>query len=378
MRVLLQTLGLWEFRKKRAAFYTELAKSLDGKEQFRVFLQEELRIAKSKMTRNDSRAMALQSMLKKLSVGEQYQMSKILAEVMPQSDRLMLSALDDSKNKGKTLRALAQAIDEQKKAKSVILKAILPPLVLIPGVAGFAYVLSTKSIPVIAKIAPPQVWTPYNQAVRDAADLVANQGFMLMLSGALLLTVFLLSLPRWTGALRDRLERTPKKVAMILFPVFPFVLPLTIYRDFQVAQMMSSLAVLLESGRTLTDSLRLLTMNASPWMRSHLRKVLVHLTHAPTDYLPAFSRGLLSPSLLARLATTIRIQPKFDRILIQLGTEGADQIRSEIELTAKSLNFVFMIICASLVLFFYMGQFSISQSMSDALDPMNKARERLK
>ena len=116
---------------------------------------------------------------------------------MTQGDRMMLSAVDDAKDKPGTLRALSDAIKAQKEAKAVIWKAIFPPMVLLPGVAGFSYVLATQSIPIIVKVAPPEVWTPFNQAVRDVAEYLANHGAITAIGVIAAIVAFAYALPRW-------------------------------------------------------------------------------------------------------------------------------------------------------------------------------------
>ena len=51
-------INLMDFRGKREAFYEQLAKSIENKEQFKTFLEEELKIARHKRTRNSSREAA--------------------------------------------------------------------------------------------------------------------------------------------------------------------------------------------------------------------------------------------------------------------------------------------------------------------------------
>lgn len=368
-------LQLMDFRSKRDEFYLQLAKSLERRERLRTFLFEEQKIAKAKATRDSSRDFAMQRMINKLSQGQDFRISQILAEVMPKEDQLMLSAVDQAKDKAETLRSLVTAIREQKQARALIYKSMFPPMVMLPGVFIFSYVLATQSIPIIAKIAPPEVWTPYNAAVRDFSENVANHGFKVM--GILLALVVFMAyqMPRWKGPLRGRIERIPQGVGLLIFPVFPIALPLSIYRDFQVSLLLTSLAVLLKSGSTLTGALDSLRSTAQPWMQWHLRRVSRHLYVAPTEYVDAFAKGLLSPKLLARLATTIRSDTRFDRVLIDMGTQGIAEVRREIEKTSKGLNTLLLLAAAACVLFLYVGQLSIAQSMTDALDPVNKMRQ---
>lgn len=366
---------LLDFRSKRDQFYLQLARSIERKERLRTFLIEELKIAKDRRTQDDSRAKALDMILQKLSRGHEYRMSQLLYEVMPAQDRLMLSAVDVSKDKAGTLRSLITAVEEQRSARSLMIRALMPPMILLPGVFIFSYVLATQSIPVIVKVAPPEVWTPFNAGVRWFSEQVAAHGFQVVGVMLVLIALFMYQLPRWHGNLRSTFEQVPQGFAALLFPVLPFVLPLSIYRDFQVAQLLTSLAVLLKSGATLTDALDSMRRNASPWMRWHLRRVSRHLHTAPTEYIQAFSKGLLSPRVLARLATTIRNGRRFDEVLIELGTIGVQEVRKEIEMTSKTLNTILMLVAASLVLFLYVGQLSITDSMTTALDPINKMKQ---
>ena len=209
-------------------------------------------------------------------------------------------------------------------------------------------------------------------SVRMVAETLASHGGMIVLGVIGAIVAFTYSLPRWKGNLRSALEQVPQGWGFLLFPVAPFLLPLSIYRDFQVSLLVTSLAVLLKSGATLSSALETLKRNADPWMRWHLKKIMNHLNVAPTDYIPAFSKGLMSPKLLARLATTIRNNPQFDKILIQLGTEGGEDIRNEIGNTAKGLNAVLLSAAAAVVVFLYVGQLSISQSMTEELDPVKR------
>jgi type II secretory pathway component PulF len=365
---------LMDFRGKRDEFYLQLAKSIERKERLRTFLVEEQKISKAKATRNSSRAVALTLMLQKLSQGQEFKISQILADVVPKEDRLLLASVDFSKDKPETLRALVLAIREQKQAKSLLFKALVPPFIMLPGVFIFSYILATKSIPVIAKIAPPEVWTPFNASVRSFSEGVAAYGFPVIGLVMFAVLFFGYQLPRWHGKWRGRIERIPQKLGLFLFPVFPIALPLSIYRDFQVNLLLTSLAVLLKSGASLTTALDSLRANSQPWMQWHLRRVTKHLYIAPTEYIEAFAEGLLSPRLLARLATTIRSDNRFDRVLIELGTQGVTEVRKEIEGSSKGLNTLLMIASAACVVFLYTGQLSIAQSMTEALDPVNKMK----
>jgi len=258
-------------------------------------------------------------------------------------------------------------------------------MILLPGVAVFAYVISSKAIPVVAKTAASagpsaeaMVWTPFNSLVRTVANGLVQYGWMMALALVIGIAFYFYQLPRWTSRRRYRFEAMPRRRAILLLPVAPWLLPLGLYRDFQVGMMLSAMAVMLKAGLTLRNSLEVIRSTSSPWMRGHVRRILVHLEHNTTDYVGAFSKGLLSPSLLARLASTIRTQPQFSEVLIKIGLDGAAEVRKEVSSTAAVLNTTLLIAAGSFLLFLYIGNLSISTALSDALDPTVRLLSRHK
>lgn len=374
---LIHNFKLMKFRKDRPEFYQELAKSVESKEQLRDFLAEELRIAVAPKTRNDSRAYALRIMARKQAIAEQNRYSVLLGSVMPANDRLMLTALDDAPDKPALLRTLSQAIISQREIIGIVRGKVIPPLLMLPGVFIFCYILATKSIPIIVQIAPPEVWTTFNTSVRLSAEFFANHGGKALLVSAALIAAFMYQLPRWVGTWRTRAESVSPRVATLVFPVFPFLLPLGIYRDLQVGLMFSSLAVMLQAGRTLTEALQTVRGASQPWMKWHLRRVLSHLEMYPTEYTKSFSKGLMSPQLLARLASQIRTNPRFDEVLIKIGTQGGDDIAKEVCRQSTIINAQLMIGGAALFMYMMIGQLSISQSLSEEMSPAAMMKKRV-
>ncbi len=367
LKKVLSPIFLSDFRGTRAAFYEELAKSIENKEQFRTFLLEELKIARDPKTSNQSRATALSMMYGQLRSGEDFRLSTILGVAMPASDRLMLVSLDHSSNKVETLRILAASLREQALAKNLVVKAVIPPAILLPGISAFCWVMATQSLPIMVKMSPPDVWSPFNQSVRSFCEFVAQYGGTVVIVFVIVLIVFSWSISRWKGNFRAIFEQVPVNKGMLLFPVCPFFVPLSIYRDFQVSILFSSMAVLLQSGMTLTDTIRSLIPRSSPWMKWHLERVLYSLHYRPAEYMEAFSKGLLGPMLLAKLSSAIRHTPHFDKLIIKLGTSEGEQIRKQIGSVTKTLNTLLLLSMGGLMMYLYVGQFSISQSLTDAL-----------
>lgn len=366
------------FRSKRDDFYEQMAKSYESKESLRDFLTSEYEIASAKRTKNPSRAMALKIIRARLASGQQPRYSQLLSTVMPDDDKMLLAALDDAKDKPELMRFIAASIRNQRKMNALVKGKLVPPLMILPGAFAFSYVMATKSLPIIVKIAPPEVWGTFNMSVRVFADFVATYGLMSVGIAILLIIFYFYQLPRWTGPIRGALEKIGPGQAALLFPIAPYILPLGIYRDIQAGKLFSALSVMLQSGKTLSEALIEVRNSSQPWMRMHIRRVIAHLEVRTTDYSNAFAKGLLSPQVLSRLSSQIRTNPHFDQVLIEIGNRGSEDIFKEVDKQTSVVNSILLAFGGAVVAFMMIGQLNIGQSMTDEMSPQKQMQKRMK
>lgn len=364
------------FHKTRDEFYELLAKGITNRESLRTFLEAELKISRDPRTADRSRAFALEEMLKAVQVGESASLGAILARVAPKIDHIMLSALDSAKSKPDTLRELALAVREQRHGAAVLRKSMVPLVVLSPSICAMTYVIAFKAIPAASKMAGPEVWTPFNAAVRAFAQFLVTFGGPLVLAAIAAVILFLWHLPTYTHPLRYRFEQTAPKRAKLLFPIAPWILPLSIYRDYQAGMVVKALYVLLSSGATITDAISSLMRDASPWMRVHLKRMLRTMEEGDGNFVTAFSHGLMAPHALARMASNVRTTKNFEDVLQKLGTEGVAEIRREMEASARVMNWWFMGSAAAMMVFLYAGNVTIPLAVSDSLESGGRIHQR--
>lgn len=223
---LIHNFKLMGFRSHRDEFYEQMARAYENKEALREFLNEEFKISSNPKTKDDSRAYALKLIRNRLASGDQSKLSQLLGGIMPNGDSMMLGALDDAPDKVALMRQIAKSIRSQKKLMAIVKGKVVPPLLILPGAFGFCYVMATRSIPIIVKIAPAEVWSPFNLVVRTFAEFVAGYGFLSVGIIVALAFYFTYQLPRWHGPWRYRFEQVKPSTAALLFPVAPFLLPL--------------------------------------------------------------------------------------------------------------------------------------------------------
>lgn len=318
---------LLEFRMKRAEFYRDLAEMFRRSEPMLSFLEGE--ISNAKNTHQKSRLAALRLILDRLQTGENAsRLGYLLDGVMPRSDAMMLLAVDRAPSKTEALEALAVAVDNQSAIKRVVASYSLLPLALLPLSYGLIVILSSVIVS-IKKSAPPfvqeELWSGFNGVARVLAEFTHQHGPICFGLFIALLVFVVCSLPRWTGLFRLRLENWP------LFGL---------YRDLQTGILLTSLAMLLQTGSTLKAAIEDMSVVSSRWLRWHLRRVLASLDDNPNAMIDAFSRGLLSPYLLSRATTLKRSAPTFSHVLIELGTKEGPRVLNRVKLTAITANVI--------------------------------------
>ena len=368
---------LFEFHLNRSDFYRELAKSIRKTEPMRQFVEAELQVATSAVTGSASKAHAMRGALRQLSTGREHSITATIGAIMPIRDKLMLGAVDRSRDQPATLEILANAIDDQMMAQKAIFFAVAKPSLYLAGAAALGYMISTEAIPAIEKTAPVEVWTPFNDTVRIVANVINNYGVLICALGLLLVLFFVSQLSKWRSPLRLRMERCNPVLAIWLTPVAPWLLPLAMYRDFQAGLVFSALAVWLGTGRSLKESLEAILQNSSPYLKSHIRRILNHLNANPTEYIEAFSKGLISQRLLAKMGSSIRNSPSFSDVIIEIGTTGNKEAREQVTKNAAVMNFTFVGLFIGLVMFLYVGLMNISNSMQTEMNPVRQIQREM-
>lgn len=365
----LHAIKLAGFRASRADFYVRLADSYQLKEALRDFLEEEHKIARGKDTADSSVAYALTLIRARFSQGQSSGLLGLLSGIVPDEDRVLLAAIDDSPKKDEMLRVLAGSITRANELKSMAKKRLIAPGFLLLIVLAMAYVNATMTLPVIIKAAPESVWNGFNSTYRAVNQFLAEFGILGAAGGVVMFGLFVRSLSRWTGAWRARFESVSPTRALLLFPVAPWILPLAVYRDIQVALMLISLSVILRSGASLKDALDTLQANGTPWMRWQIGKVMRHLAANETDVKGAFSKGLLSPSMLARLSSMARTNPRFDEVLIHLGQQGNAKVQEEAEVHLGRVATMVLVFAAMSMAYFQGGSQYLNTKMTSEMSP---------
>ena len=353
-----QWFKLYDFRSTRAVFYGDLSEMYRRGEAMLSFLEGEL--ANAKATKQTSRAAALRIILARFTSGaEGGRLEYLLHDVVPAGDAMMIAGVERSASKADALLALVQAVEQAGAMKKTILAYSVGPLIILPICIALIKVVANvlkqieDSTPVYVR---DQVWSGFNGVAKIIGDFSIKYGAVTLIVLIAATALLIWSLPRWTGPGRLRADK---------LPVY------SLYRDFQSGLLFSSMAMLLKTGGSLGGTLEDLARRASPVMRWQLRRVLRALDDAPTKTIQAFSRGILSPYLLARATTLHRTAPSFADVLIELGTTEGDRVLARVKRAALVANIAILSVLVTLATILALATITVPASFANAMDPAN-------
>lgn len=341
---------LWSF--ERADFYRALADGLDRKVGIRDFLERQA--SNARLLKNGTAFRIYRSMSARLAAGQGGTFADLLRGIAPHSDQLLMRAVDDAGvKKAEALLVSADAVEFQLQTQKLIFWEMLQPAAAVV-IAGYISYLTAQTIASIAKVAPASIWTGFNGFVRVLAEGVNEYGVTISVGLVVAFALLRFLLPRWTGAGRLKVENWPG---------------FALHRDYNAAVVLSSLAMMLTSGRSVREALDALRSTGRPWLRWHLGRIIYSLEQNPSDYLMAFGHGLMPRSVRARLADLTDSKSSFSDAMVQVGSKEIDTLKKRVEFTAKATGFTMLFTVGAFATVLTVGVMLLTSSMSAEADP---------
>lgn len=178
---------------------------------------------------------------------------------VPSEEAALISAGITS---GDTPTALAQAdklIVARQRIFKQMLSAAIYPIILLNLVGGLLYVNSVQLIPTLSKMSSPETWDGPLGFMYKLSELTSNYGITAAFTLLVICFVVIISLPRWTGRLRQ---------------IFDLFIPWSLYKDMQGAVFLMNVSALIGAGVPELKALTTLHSFGSSWLRERLEAVI--------------------------------------------------------------------------------------------------------
>ena len=348
---------LWMFR--RTLFYRDMADAFKRKVSIRDFLQRE--VDNARLLKDETTLLVMKSLVNRYASGNGSSLRELMYGIAPASDMMLLSAVDDAtEGKAEALERAAEAVDFQIRSFKTLMISLATPAIALPLV-GALCIITSEIIASIARDAPASVWVGFNGLVRVIAEFINAHWGKVFLCIVAAVVFILWQLPRWTGTYRLKVDNIPG---------------FSVYRDYNAAVVLSAMSMMIGSGKTMKQALEDLRLNATPWLRWHLQRVINSLDDNPTDYMAAFSRGLMPRSVRARLNSLLDSSKSFDVALVTLGTSEVKRLEGAVKVSAETVNWTLTGALVSLAVVLSIGQMTIASALSNESDPVKLMQKR--
>lgn len=260
------------FLKTRLEFYEDL---LDSEVEPRAYVRQQVELARS---RGYATVSVLEGISQNLDSG--MPVWRALSEYMPPSDIAMLSAWETRGKLLEGIQELVETVRQEKELKQQARSELLAPV----GYLVVALALMTYGVPWMVGSIGSALLNPSTMTL-DQRMLVAFSGFM---SGnALLLDVlyvllpvlYVVSLPRWTGRVRQWLDN--------------HFVPYSIYRSYHAALFLKTLATQLTVTPQMHEALNVIRQNSNRWLAAYILQMQERIPFYRASPIMALDVGLL-------------------------------------------------------------------------------------
>jgi len=257
--------------------------------------------------RRDFRAVILEDWLQLMRDGTRF--SEAIKDWIPSSEYMLISSgergqgLVDGLTEAVRLSTAAAAIK-----KSITVGSAMPAvlfMMLLGMLAGF----DLKMAPVFEVILPLKNWPDSAKTLHEIGDAVVHYFFVWAIALGVLAGVIGYTMSSWTGPIREFFDKVP---------------PWSIYKNYQASSFLIALSSMLKAGVALSDSLKAMLRNASPWMSLHLGQMLSALRGGGSNYGEAMNTGLFDDETAGDLQDYSRLS-SFEQAIGIIGERMIDE-----------------------------------------------------
>jgi type II secretory pathway component PulF len=306
----------YKFMPKRGDFYADMADAIGDGMSILDYLEK-----------RKSRALKRKNSLAGLfgrwtnRHAEKGSFSKAIAGTVPVMDTMIIHSSEITGKLNIGLAFLSKTVEETKKMQSAVVAAIAMPIFLCVLLTFIIVGYSFFLVPILTGIIPPEKWPPMGKVLYAVAMFVRHYGIFVLIFIIGTISVFFWSFSNWTGSVRDRLDR---------------YLPYSIYRDYNGAIFLVTLASLLKSGISVGDGLKIIKDASPKWLSRHLAMMLFNL-NSKSSAAQALNTGLLGEDLADRVEDYGE-RASFQQAIDKIGFKAIDIVTSRVIVSAKSIN----------------------------------------
>ena len=280
-----------------------------------------------------------------------------LAESMkgyiPEAERQMITAAEKYGRLAEGIEKALSISEGMKRIRGAIVAAVTYPIILTIAIIAFMVYMNYQIFPGFADSLPKEQW-PKTTANLDAVSSFVTSYLIFICAGiGALAALFLWSLPRWTGPIRDMVDEYP---------------PYSVYKTVFGTVFLLSVAGYVKAGMNTPEIMQTMMKTASPWYVRKLRAIYAELGRGATDLGDALARtgqNFPSEEVIEDLRTFAKHKGS-DEALEELGSTILESSIERIQNQTKVVFYGSLIGVAGIIFWFVSALFDFSQAVTAA------------
>ncbi|WP_244145377.1 type II secretion system F family protein [Paraburkholderia mimosarum] len=339
----------WRFQKVREAFYEESRLDIEATKGLRnrETLMERLGVLEERARKRRQIVwMVYHAIGERLGKGEGFAQS--MKPFIPGEEYALLELAESSTKEDAARRGFelcSMTASARRVLATTTAMQLAYPVMLLAYMYGLGAMFGALIYPQVLEIRPLKQWNAPGHFLYAIDTFCADYWWLnVALIGALVWAYFY-GLKRWTGPLRNRIDAAP--------------LMWRNRRDLRAALLIVSLSGLFDSGLTLSGALERIKVNADPWLRWHVTRMLRRLELKPEEPMRALETGIFSALVVDRIADAER-RDNFVEAVKSLGRGSLDRVVEAVRRNARITHYVLLGIAAALFIGVGVGSYAVT------------------
>lgn len=245
------------------------------------------------------------------------------------------------------LRTTAASLTQRESVLNSVLNSLTYPIVVIFGALGVSVFINHSIFSSFRGITPVREWPVGAQILTHIADFVQHWWWLILVTVAVIIFLFVRFLKDYIGDLRPTLDT---------MPIW------RVYRKLNAGRFMETLGLLIANGLVLKKALKILQNRASTYLASHLILMEHRLGAGQDNIADVLDTGLISDSDLSRLKL-IAQSKGFEHALVRQGQRAQDEGTQSIKTSTKLFSGFLLVLAAGFMIFMIVSVYSVGFSI---------------
>ena len=297
----------------------------------------------------DFRAQILGDWIDRMADGAHFQ--DAIRPWIPTGEHMLIAAGVRGAGPATGMREAANLSMANSVMKKTIIGQSIQPVVLLMALVAMFILFQKKMVPIFKTLKPVAQWPSSAMKLYNISYFVDHYLLLVVAILVGIAYVIMLSLPRWRGKGRSIADYFP---------------PWSIYRVQQSSAFLIGLSSLMEAGVTTFNSLQMMHRNGSPYLRSHLERMMANMSKGGTNLGASLNTGLLDQETAGNVEDYSQVGT-FRTAIKEIGSLNLEESLSRIQVAMGFMKNLMLVLVAGVVLWIYATTYLLQANLANSV-----------